>query len=150
MSKSLTNDLNALASEVFSSMANMCLEPSENADAPELTEYIVSSVHLAGAWEGSVHLDMNIDLARATTARLLGAEETDVTSEDIQDAVGELANMLGGGVKELVPQPCKLSLPSVATGDKRESVIGRGRVASECSFVANSGRLHVSVVENES
>ena len=57
--------------------------------------------------------------------------------------------MLGGGVKELMPQPCKLCLPSVAIGGERESVIGAGRVTSQCSFMSDSGRLHVTVVESE-
>jgi chemotaxis protein CheX len=132
-------------------MANTCLEVLDKiATSAELNGYVVSSVQVAGAWEGTVRLDMNLDMARATTARLLGAEEADVSPEDIQDAVGELANMLGGGVKELMPQPCKLSLPSVAIGDERKAVIGRGRVTTECSFMADSGRLRVTVVEGES
>jgi chemotaxis protein CheX len=150
MAKSITDDLNNVTSEVWSSMANTSLEPSEQIVTPaELNGYVVSSVQVAGAWEGSVRLDMNLDMARTTTARLLGAEEADVSPEDIHDAVGELANMLGGGVKELMPQPCKLSLPSVAIGDERKSIISRGRVTTECSFIADSGRLHVTVVENE-
>ena len=150
MAKSITNDLNTVTSEVWSSMANTSLELSGQIVSPaELNGYVVSSVQVAGAWEGTVRLDMNLEMARATTARLLGAEEGDVSPEDIQDAVGELANMLGGGVKELMPQPCKLSLPSVAIGDERKSVIGRGRITTECSFTADSGRLHVTVVEND-
>jgi chemotaxis protein CheX len=148
MIKSLTDELNSLASEVFSSMANTYLELSGDAVSPEeLNGYIVSSVRVEGAWEGVVRLDMDIEMARATTARLLGAAEVDVSPEDIQDAVGELANMLGGGVKELMPQPSNLSLPSVAIGDERKSIIGRGRVTSECSFVAETGRLLVTVLE---
>ncbi len=150
MTKSFTNELNNLASEVWSSMASTSLEASEKIVTPEeLNGYVVSSVEVDGAWAGSVRLDMNMDMARATTAKLLGAEEADVSSEEIQDAVGELANILGGGVKELMPQPCKLSPPSVAIGDERKSVIGQGRVTTECSFVAESGRLHVTVVEKD-
>lgn len=150
MAKSITNDINTVTSEVWSSMANTFLELSDQVVSPaELNGYVVSSVQVAGAWEGTVRLDMNLEMARATTARLLGAEEADVSPEDIQDAVGELANMLGGGVKELMPHPCKLSLPSVAIGDERKSVIGRGRVTTECSFISESGRLHVTVVEKE-
>lgn len=151
MLKLLMNHLNSVTSEVWSSMANTSLEPSgERVTTTESRGYVASSVQIVGAWEGSVHLDMNLDMARMTTARLLGAEEADVSPEDIQDAVGELANMLGGGVKELMPQPCKLSLPCVAIGDQCKAAIDRGTIASECSFVADSGLLRVSIVERGS
>jgi chemotaxis protein CheX len=150
MTKSFSNELNYLASEVWSSMANTFLKnTAEAVNRDELNGHVVSSVQVGGAWEGAVRLDMDIAMARATTARLLGAEEADVSAEDIHDAIGEMANMLGGGVKELMPQPCKLSLPSVAIGNERTSLIEAGRVTSECSFVADSGRLHVTVVEKD-
>ena len=63
------NDLNSVTSEVWSSMANTSLEPSgERVSTAELNGYVVSSVQVAGAWEGSVRLDMNLDMARTTTA----------------------------------------------------------------------------------
>jgi len=34
----------------------------------------------------------------------------------MQDATGELSNMVGGNVKALLPQPSRLSLPSVVEG----------------------------------
>jgi chemotaxis protein CheX len=145
------NHLNIVTSEVWSLMANTSLELSDiRVTTAALNGHVASSVQIVGAWEGSLHLEMNLDMAKTTTARLLGANEADVSPEDIQDAVGELANMLCGGVKELMPQPCKLSLPSVAIGVKRKPVNGCGRIMSECSFVADSGLLHVSVVERNS
>lgn len=145
------NELKDIASEVWASMANTYLEPAGVIAGPESsTGSVTSSVRVEGAWEGAVRLDMNMDMARTTTARLLGAEEADISPEDIQDAVGELANMLGGGVKELMPQPCKLSPPSVSLGDERKCAILSGRITSECSFTADSGLLRVSVVERDS
>jgi chemotaxis protein CheX len=44
---------------------------------------------------------------------LLAVDLLDVTQSDIVDAVGELANVIGGNVKALLPQPCQLSLPHV-------------------------------------
>jgi chemotaxis protein CheX len=36
--------------------------------------------------------------------------------EDVADAVGELANMIGGNIKGLMPGPSVLTLPVVASG----------------------------------
>jgi len=40
------------------------------------------------------------------------AEE--VTSDEIGDALGELANVLGGNVKAMLPAPSTMSLPTVS------------------------------------
>ena len=39
-----------------------------------------------------------------------------MTTADIADALGELANIIGGNVKSLLPEPCALSLPHVLVG----------------------------------
>jgi chemotaxis protein CheX len=81
---------------------------------------------------------------------LLGVQEADVSLEDMRDAAGELANMTGGGLKALMPQPSRLSLPTVATGDASlEFEIRHGRVILESSLSSDLGRLLVTVVEKE-
>jgi len=39
--------------------------------------------------------------------------DDEVTSDLVQDALGELTNMTGGKIKSLLPEPCFLSLPTV-------------------------------------
>jgi chemotaxis protein CheX len=41
----------------------------------------------------------------------------DVTQDDKRDVVAELANMVGGNFKSLLPGPVFLSLPTVVAGD---------------------------------
>ncbi|MCU0705946.1 MAG: chemotaxis protein CheX, partial [Fimbriiglobus sp.] len=40
----------------------------------------------------------------------------EVTPAELADALGELANMVGGNLKALLPDGCRLSLPSVEPG----------------------------------
>lgn len=147
-----TDELNEIAIEVWSSMADIWLIPSPEIVRPNKTAgYVVSSVQVQGAWEGAVRLDMDMRLAMGTTAQLLGVQEADVSLEDMRDAAGELANMTGGGLKALMPQPCSLSLPTVATGDASfEFEIRHGRVILETSLSSDLGRLLVTVIEKES
>jgi chemotaxis protein CheX len=151
MIESLRNELYNLTSEVWSSMANTSLQPmGEDALPGAGNAHVVSSVQVVGSWTGAVNLDMDMGLARLTTARLLGIEEPEVSHEDIRDAAGELANMVGGGLKELMPKPCGLSLPTVIIGKQYTSVIGGGHIALECAFEADSGRLNITVIEKQS
>jgi chemotaxis protein CheX len=81
------------------------------------TADVVAIVSISGAWKGRVLLSFSPPAARRAAAALLGIEEADdVGDGDVADAVGELANIIGGSVKSLMPQPTALSLPAVHTG----------------------------------
>lgn len=132
-------------------MANTSLQlMGEDALSGAGDAHVVSSVQVVGSWTGAVNLDMDMSLARLTTARLLGIEESDVSREDIRDAAGELANMVGGGLKELMSKPCSLSLPTVIIGRQYTSFIGGGHIALECAFQADCGNLNITVIEKQS
>ena len=50
------------------------------------------------------------------TAVFFGTEPHHADPAEINDAIGEVANMIGGNVKALMPAPSQLSLPTVTTG----------------------------------
>jgi chemotaxis protein CheX len=143
-------ELNSLTKEIWSSMANMNLEPSLEVVRPDKENgYVVASVQIVGAWKGAVRLDMDMKLARLTTANLLAVEESEVSQDDIRDSAGELANMTGGSFKGLLSQPCNLSLPSVAIGNNYEFTIKNGKITLESSFLSDSGILLVTIIERQ-
>jgi chemotaxis protein CheX len=136
-------------------MADMNLLPSAELVRPDKTNgYVVSTVQILGSWEGAVRLDMDFPLTKATTGGMLGIEASEISNDDVRDAAGELANMVGGGFKnvieDMLSEPCELSLPEVAMGDDFDIVIGRrAQVVLEASFVSAFGRLVVTVIEKK-
>jgi chemotaxis protein CheX len=77
---------------------------------------VVAAVSVTGAWRGHVVVQCSMAASRHVAAALLGAPVDEVTEDDIADALGELANIIGGNVKVLLPESCALSLPYVLTG----------------------------------
>jgi chemotaxis protein CheX len=77
---------------------------------------MAGTVSVSGAWHGRVVVTFSPAASQHATAALLGIEVEEVSAADVADAVGELANIVGGSVKSLMPQPTTLSLPSVRTG----------------------------------
>ena len=73
-------------------------------------------IHVTGSWEGAVTVHCSEVLARIVTAAMFGTEPHETSSEEVADALGELANMVGGNVKALLPEGCRISLPTVADG----------------------------------
>ena len=77
---------------------------------------LTGCVQLAGAWEGTVFLFCSLDLAGELAAVMFGAKPGTLANGDVEDAWGELTNMIAGNLKVLLPRPCQLSLPAVVQG----------------------------------
>ncbi len=83
---------------------------------PALDPVMSASVRISGAWEGAVTIECTAHFARTAAATMFGVALPEVSAADTRDVIGELTNMLGGNVKALLPEPCRLSLPTVAEG----------------------------------
>ncbi len=141
-------DLTSIVDEIFGAMAGMQLvacEPRTN--PPE--GYVVAMVQIVGDWQAAVRLDIDLELARHACANLTGVEVHALSPQDVRDAAGELANMLGGSVKALCAHNSRLSLPTVAIGRDFEFSLCQGTVVQALSFSHCSGKMTVSVIEKQ-
>lgn len=144
-----TEELTALVDEIFGSMAGMQLVASGTKAPHSPNGYMASSVQIVGDWQGAVRLDIDLDLARQACANFTGVEPSELSPQDIQDAAGELANMVGGGVKAVCSPNSRLSLPSVAMGVDFEFTVLQGKVMLSACFQHPCGALTVSVIERQ-
>jgi chemotaxis protein CheX len=76
---------------------------------------LAAAVSVTGAWRGHVVIECSTAASLHAAAALLGVPSEEVTDEDVADALGELANIIGGNVKALLPEPSALSLPYVVS-----------------------------------
>jgi hypothetical protein len=113
--------LTEIATVVWASMLERDLVPGEPGPA-ELS--VACQVHIQGAWDGRVTVAMSAALAHELTAKLFMLGEDEVSDELVADAVGELANIIGGNVKALFPPPNTLGLPGPPSDDPGELVAG--------------------------
>jgi chemotaxis protein CheX len=72
-----------------------------------------SSVSITGSWTGHVVYASSTRAAKMAAAAFLAMEIEEVGAEDLSDVLGELANIVGGNVKAMLPPGCFLSLPQV-------------------------------------
>ncbi|WP_432978824.1 chemotaxis protein CheX [Dactylosporangium sp. CA-233914] len=107
-------DLKVIAEQVWSSYLDLDgASPLIALPAEKPETDVTASVSVTGAWRGHVLVSCSEPAAKNVAAALLGIEFDDVAEEDVADALGELANIIGGNVKSLLPEPCALSLPHV-------------------------------------
>lgn len=123
------SDLAEIARTIWGTLFELPLETSATTHH-DGDSTVTSVVHIDGAWHGAVMLRCPMALAAVVTSAMFqtGAEPV---ADDVRDALGELANMLAGNVKALLPEPCGISLPAVAFGaDYQLRVVGAVEVAT--------------------
>lgn len=107
-------DLTALLAQVWETYVDpQPLLPAATGEEPLATAWS-ATVGVTGAWEGGVLLELDELPARHVASRMLDLPVAD--EADVADAVGELANIVGGNVKSMMPEPSTLSLPQVVRG----------------------------------
>jgi len=72
-----------------------------------------SSVSISGSWTGHIVYASSTAAAKRAAAAFLAVEVDEVSPDDIADVLGELANIVGGNVKAMLPAGAMLSLPQV-------------------------------------
>lgn len=105
--------------EIFSTMIMMeiTLEEIQESHGP-LTDTITAMIGLAGTHRGVLAVHFPYAVAMAITSSFLMMDVTEM-NEDVHDAMGEIANMLGGNVKTILSEKGRdidLSMPSTISG----------------------------------
>ncbi len=78
--------------------------------------WVIATLQVTGPWECRVEIAVDAMLAEWLTKNMLDQEE--VAADEVSDAVGEIANVIAGGVKGMTPAPgCGLTLPAVSVID---------------------------------
>ncbi len=135
---------------VFSTMLGTELSPLEALDDPNpfMQSEVIGFIGLAGDFAGYVSIHVTRQQATDFTARLIGVDIAEVTSEDeIRDAVGEITNMLAGSVKTALSALglVEVALPTVVMTPKADLRV-RGARGVAMPFEDYTGVFHVEVI----
>lgn len=101
---------------------------------------IVAGVTIEGAWRGAVEVHVSEGLAKRLARDVLMIDDAPADSADVADLVGEVANMIGGNLKGLLPDECRLSIPSAGPVGQRDA-----RTAIDRRFIVGDDGLVVIV-----
>jgi len=108
-------ELKSIVDEVWASLLN---PTPVDVDHLELDSDLVAGyVEISGGWFGRVSVETTDKGAFALASQMLDVPADDLSEADLVDAVGELANIVGGSVKSCVEGHSTLSLPAVARAE---------------------------------
>lgn len=107
--------------EVFETMLSTKAIPIEPFEPPRYTERVSGSVGFAGEnVNGAVYLHLSAPFATRIAAAMLGLSPEEIQGEtEVNDVVGEVTNMLAGGLKSALcdtGSPCAVSTPAIIRG----------------------------------
>jgi chemotaxis protein CheX len=105
------DDVWNVVEEVWESMLGCAPAPAEPVAVQD--DWLTAVVTVDGDWSGAVALSCSPRTAVQVGRALLDltGDEPDPEPEDVEDAVREVVNVLGGNVKALVPGGRALGLP---------------------------------------
>jgi len=106
--------------EVFQSMVSMDVIAEPPSPITDAEGQIVGSVGFVGDINGVIYLYAGNSFARLATGKMLGISEAEVDNQEmVNDALGELTNMVAGCVKTRLVRdgrPCALTIPTIVRG----------------------------------
>lgn len=101
---------------------------------------IAGVIGLAKGVTGSCVVSFPERLARRIVSTLLGEEPDHLTKDMIQDGIGEIANMVGGGAKRLLASTAyrfDISTPTVLVGHPIQLFNPPDTISIACEFAAD-------------
>ncbi len=139
----------ASAIEIFTTMVMMEVAVAEDIDENygKLANSITGVIGLTGNYKGVLAVHLPHQVAYAITGNFLGVEVSEM-NEDVEDAIGEIANMIGGNVKSMLSEKGRdidLSLPSTVSGKEYGFHSIKGAEKTVIPFRAAEGIFYVEL-----
>ena len=119
-------------------------------DDPGCKEHTISAcVQITGVCQGAVLLSCPQPFALRAASMMFNTAPTECTLTDVQDAVAELTNMIGGNLKGILPDAelCQLSLPAVVAGGDYIARVPGSRSVSRLAMDCGGQIVLVNVLE---
>lgn len=144
----LPDQLASRTRDVWNTVLGLDLQPADAAAvAPAGGQRRWSGcIALSGNWRGAITVSCLEPMARMVSGAMFGIEPADASDAEIQDAIGEIANILGGQTKQVLGDNCVLGLPVVIEGEHFETTVPHSHAVVKLTFRCEGHRVDVAVV----
>jgi chemotaxis protein CheX len=120
------------AKEIFETMIFVNLEESSESEEIIEGDSLLGSITFKGGIEGCLAICCNMSCAKTIALNMLAMDPSDELSEaEISDAIGEVTNMVMGGVKSRILGAVgnlEVSIPMVTSGQGLQNSLGEGAI----------------------
>lgn len=103
-----TDVITAVTEQVWADFLRI---PISHADSTQGEAECAASISIEGAWNGAVIVACSRKLARQAAATMYSCPVSEIDDASWRDTLNEVANIMGGNLKALLPGPSSLGLP---------------------------------------
>ncbi len=123
--------------DLFDSMLGESILPTEERPGAN-SEWLQASIMISGDQRIRIAVGADKQMSDLIARKMFLTEE--LAEEEIQDALGEVVNVIGGNIKGVFNQECALSLPCIG----QHEPIAKEKFT--CSFASQGHALTVTIV----
>ncbi|MFY9647627.1 MAG: chemotaxis protein CheX [Terriglobales bacterium] len=143
---SYQSEIDQIVGDLFRTMLGTEASPTE--EEPPLGEEVITSViAFAGEWKGDLVLECHRTQAHSFAKRFLQSEDIDESSEDVPSTIAELANIIAGNLKVVLPTGVNMGTPSTIEGKDYTVRICGGTTLCKRAFVTDAGAFLLRLIE---
>ncbi len=138
-------DQTAIVQNIFAIMVDMEMHL---VSAPaNFDQVVTSALYFEQASKGVILVECSEELAYLFTSRLMSIDVPDSIDADVADSMAELANMIGGNLKGLMPAETHISMPVLLGRHDLPTVIGTRRLLTELYFASEHGVCRITLYD---
>ena len=146
---SIEKEISRSTIEIFTTMVMMEVDPVAGfiKDDGPLIDSITGLIGFAGTHKGALAIHLPNQVALDITSNFLGMDVEGI-NEDVEDAVGEIANMIGGDIKSYLSETGRdinLSLPSTISGAEYDFQPNKNAEVFMVAFNTTNGQFMVEL-----
>ena len=138
--------------DILNATCGISIQPLGDDDQVATHEIIIGIISLVGEAELTMFIGLPRETAPGLVAKFAGFE-VPFESPDMGDAVGEVANMLAGGMKNLLDAKSihvNISLPTVMRAENLQVLLQDGGPSAKMGFGSDLGQLWVGISAGKS
>lgn len=143
------NQVLNITQDIWNETLALHVDAATDVAMPDVDNRLTGVIHIAGQWTGSVILEISKTFARRTASIIFACPENAPTAADMQDAVAEITNMLGGQIKSLLPGPSFLSLPSITHGQDYDIAMPHTHILTRTEMMCEHEPVRVVLLEED-
>ena len=134
-----------LSRDLWATQLGLNIAPAESPETPGSDRSLSSCVRVSGAWHGTILLECPESVARHAAVMLFAAD--DASDGDVQDALGELTEMIAAKIRTLLPEDSKLSKPAIVADD---DALAKQRRIQDLHLSCEGRPVRIALLESES
>ena len=138
-----------LSQEVWENQLGLSIDVANGETAASDDDTLASCIQVSGPWRGPILFECSASVVRHAAAMLFASDGEETSREDLNDALQELAGMIGKKMRRLFPETVKLSRPSVVVDSTASSDVNELAGVNELNLSCEGRPVRIALLAKE-